>query len=203
MTASSWPVVTCTACRSTGPGRANAGLCKRCYARAQHPVQPCPGCGQTRRHLAAGLCARCYRLSLTRLVTCPACGEERPVYFGDRCERCKRRAAAKAGACGVCGKPVARLWSGRCRACHARRYQATGACGDCGDLTRLTSGLCRACRLFRWKHPIGLCPHYGRQQPVGAAGMPALPGRAPHCPGPAAGAAPAPVLVRGDYRPLR
>src|SRR5438132_8975409 len=109
MSACTWPVVTCTACGATGPGRPKVGLCKRCYARAQHPVQPCPGCGQTRRHLAAGLCALCYRLSLTRLVVCPSCGEERPVYFGDRCERCKRRAAARAGACAECGKQVAEI----------------------------------------------------------------------------------------------
>ena len=170
MTARTSPVVACTACGTTGPGRPKAGLCKRCYARAQHPVQPCPGCGQTRRRLAAGLCARCYRLSLTRIVTCPCCDQERPVYFGDRCERCKRRAAARAGACGECGKQVARLWSGRCRSCHARRYQTTGACRDCGDLTLLTSGLCSPCRLFRWKHPTGTCPYCGREQPVGAAG---------------------------------
>jgi hypothetical protein len=158
------------ACGTTGPGRAKAGLCKRCYTRAQHPVQACGGCGQTRRHLAAGLCARCYRLSLTRLATCRACGQERPVYFGDRCERCKRRAAARAGACAGCGKQVARLWSGCCRSCHARRYQTTGACRDCGDLALLTSGLCSPCRLFRWKHPMGTCPYCGRQQPIGAAG---------------------------------
>jgi hypothetical protein len=170
MSASTWPVVTCTACGATGPGRPKAGLCKRCYARAQHPVRPCPGCGRTRRHLAAGLCARCYRLSLTRLVTCPGCDQERPVYFGDRCERCKRRAAARAGACAECGKQVARLWSGRCRTCHARRYQTTGACRDCGDLTLLTSGLCGPCRLFRWKQPLGTCPYCGRQQPIGASG---------------------------------
>jgi hypothetical protein len=170
MTAATWPQVTCTECRATGPGRAKAGLCKRCYARAQHPVQACPGCGQARRHLAAGLCARCYRLSLTRLVICPGCAQERPVYFGDRCERCKRRAAARAGVCAECGKQVARLWSGRCRSCHARRYQTTGACGDCGEVTRLTSGLCSPCRLFRWKHPLGTCPYCGREQPIGAAG---------------------------------
>lgn len=170
MTASMWPQVTCTACGADGPGRAKAGLCKRCYARAQHPVRPCPGCGQIRRHLAAGLCARCYRLSRTRLVTCPGCGDLRPVYFGDQCERCKRQAAARAGACAECGKQVARLWAGCCRTCHARRYQTTGACADCGDLTLLTSGLCSPCRLFRWKHPVGTCPFCGRQQPVGAAG---------------------------------
>jgi len=170
MSASTWPQVACTACGVTGPGRPRVGLCNRCYARAQHPVQPCAGCGQTRRHLAAGLCARCYRLSLTQLVTCRACGQERPVYFGDRCERCKRRAAAKAGACAECGKQVARLWAGRCRTCQARRYETTGACGDCGDLSRLTSGLCLACRLFRWKHTLGTCPYCGRQQPIGAAG---------------------------------
>jgi hypothetical protein len=110
VSASTWPVVTCTACGATGPGRARVGLCERCYARAQHPVHPCAGCGQTRRHLAAGLCARCYRLSLTRLDTCPGCGELRPVYFGDRWERCKRRAAARAGVCAGCGKQVERLW---------------------------------------------------------------------------------------------
>ena len=97
MSGPAWPVVTCTACGATGPGRRKAGLCKRCYARAKHPVRPCPGCGQTRRHLAAGLCARCYRLSRTRLVTCPGCSQQRPVYFGDRCERCKRRAARPGG----------------------------------------------------------------------------------------------------------
>jgi integrase len=170
MSAATWPVVTCTACGAAGPGCPKAGLCRRCYARAQHPVQPCPGCGQTRRHLAAGLCARCYRLSRTRLVTCPGCGEPRPVYFGDRCERCKRRAAARAGACAECGKQVARLWSGRCTTCRNRFYETTGACRDCGDLTQLTSGSCRACRLFRWKHPPGICPWCGREQPIGAAG---------------------------------
>jgi hypothetical protein len=170
MNAATWPQVTCTECGATGPGRAKAGLCKRCYARAQHPVRPCPGCGQDRRHLAAGLCARCYRLSLTRLVTCPGCDQQRPVYFGDRCERCKRRAAAQAGACAGCGKQVERLWPGRCTTCRARFYETTGACGDCGDLTGLASGLCRACRLFRWKHPLGTCPYCGRQQPLGAAG---------------------------------
>jgi hypothetical protein len=170
MTARTWPVITCAACGATGPGRPKAGLCKRCYARAQHPVQPCPGCGQARRHLAAGLCAPCYRLSRTRLVTCPSCGQQRPVHFGDRCERCKRRAAARAGACSDCGKDVERLWSGRCTSCRNRFYETTGACRDCGDLTLLTSGLCSPCRLFRWKHPPGTCPYCGRQQPIGAAG---------------------------------
>ena len=167
---SNWPVVTCTACGATGPGRASAGLCKRCYARAQHPVQPCESCGHTLRHLAAGLCALCYRESRTRMVTCPGCGELRPVHFGDQCERCKRRAAARAGACALCDKQVPRLWAGRCRSCHARSVETTGACRDCGDLTSVASGLCKACRLFRWSHPAGTCPWCGRQQPIGAAG---------------------------------
>jgi integrase len=167
---SSWPVVTCTACGVTGPGRAKPGLCRRCYARARHPVRPCDGCGQVRRQLAAGLCARCYRRSRTRLVVCPDCGTERPVWFAGRCERCKRRAAAKSGACRECGKQVARLWSGRCRSCDAKSREVTGACRDCGDLTRISGGLCKACRLFRWAHPAGTCPWCGRQQPIGAAG---------------------------------
>ncbi len=167
---SAWPVVTCTACGATGPGRTKPGLCKRCYARARRAERPCDGCGQTRKHLAAGLCGRCYRLSRTSIVVCPGCGELRPVWFGDRCERCKRRAAARAGACRDCGKQVARLWSGRCRSCDAKSREVTGACRDCGDLTRLASGLCRACRLFRWVHPAGTCPWCGRQQPIGAAG---------------------------------
>ena len=170
MSGSTWPVVTCIKCGATGPGRRKAGVCKRCYARAKHPVRPCPGCGQVRRHLAAGLCARCYRLSRTRLVVCPGCGQRRPVYFGDRCERCKRRAAARAGACGDCGKQAARLWAGRCITCRSRFYETTGACRDCGDLTQLTSRRCKPCRLFRWKHPPGTCPWCGRQQPIGAAG---------------------------------
>jgi hypothetical protein len=170
MSGSTWPVVTCTACGATGPGRRKAGLCKRCYARAEHPVRPCPGCGQTRRHLAAGLCARCYRLSRTRLVVCPGCGQQRPVYSGDRCERCKRRAAARAGACRDCGKQATRLWAGRCTSCRSRFYETTGACRDCGDLTQLTSGRCKPCRLFGWKHLLGTCPWCGRQQPIGAAG---------------------------------
>ena len=170
MTAPAGPVITCTACGDTGPGRRKAGLCQRCYARAWRAARPCASCGQDRPHLAAGLCARCYRLSRTRLVLCPGCGEERPVWLGDRCERCKKRAAARAGACGDCGKQVARLWSGRCRSCYARSREVTGACRDCGDLTRLTSGLCRACRLFRWAHPAGTCPGCGRAQPIGKAG---------------------------------
>ncbi len=170
MTAATWPVITCTACGTTGPGRRKAGLCKRCYARAWRQARRCASCGQERPHLAAGLCARCYRLSRTRLVICPDCGEFRPVHFADRCERCKRRAAARAGACRDCGKQVARLWSGRCRSCDAESREVTGACRDCGDLTRLTSGLCKACRLFRWAHPAGTCPWCGRQQPIGAAG---------------------------------
>ena len=165
-----WPQVTCTVCGTTGPGRAKAGLCKRCYARLRRQARPCASCGRDRPHLAAGLCARCYRLSRTRLVLCPGCGQQRPVWFGDRCERCKRRAAAPAGPCGDCGKQVARLWSGRCRSCDAKSREVTGACRDCGDLTRLASGLCRACRLFRWVHPAGTCPWCGRQQPIGAAG---------------------------------
>ena len=79
MTAAAWPVITCTVCGSTGPGRRKAGLCKRCYARAWRQARPCASCGQDRPHLAAGLCARCYRLSRTRLVLCPGCGEHRPV----------------------------------------------------------------------------------------------------------------------------
>ncbi len=170
MSMSTWPVVTCTACGATGPGRAKPGLCKRGYARARRQTRPCASCGQERPHLAAGLCARCYRLSRTRLVICPDCGEERPVWFAGRCERCKRRAAAKPGVCAACGKQVARLWSGRCRSCDAKSREVTGACRDCGDLTRLTGGLCKACRLFRWAHPAGTCPWCGRQQPIGAAG---------------------------------
>ena len=170
MTAARWPVITCTVCGSTGPGRRKAGLCKRCYARAWRQARPCASCGQDRPHLAAGLCARCYRLSRTRLVICPDCGELRPVHFTDRCERCKRRAAARAGTCKDCGKQVARLWSGRCRSCDAKSREITGACRDCGDLTKLESGLCKACRLFRWAHPAGTCPWCGRQQPIGAAG---------------------------------
>ena len=167
---STWPQVTCTACGATGPGRVKPGLCRRCYARTQHRVRPCDGCGRTRRQLAAGLCARCYRRSRTRLVVCPDCGEERAVWFAGRCERCKRRAAARAGVCRDCGKQVARLWSGRCRSCDAKSREVTGACRDCGDLTRLESGLCKACRLFRWAHPAGTCPWCGRHQPIGAAG---------------------------------
>jgi len=170
MTAPRWPVITCTACGSTGPGRRKAGLCQRCYARAWRRARPCASCGQDRPHLAAGLCARCYRLSRTRLIICPGCGEQRPVWLGDRCERCKKRAAARAGACRDCGKQVARLWSGRCRTCDAKSREVTGACRDCGDLTRLEYGLCRVCRLFRWAHPPGTCPWCGRQQPIGAAG---------------------------------
>jgi hypothetical protein len=157
MSGPAWPVITCTACGATGPGRRAAGLCKRCYARAQHPVLPCADCGQVRRHFAAGLCARCYRLSRTRLVVCPGCGQQRPVFFSDRCQRCKRRAAARAGTCRDCGKEVTRLWSGRCRTCDHRVRETTGACADCGDLARLTSGLCKACRHFRW--PATANPH--------------------------------------------
>jgi len=167
---SAWPVVTCAACGMTGPGRAKPSLCKRCYARARHPVRPCQGCGRTRRHLAAGLCARCYRLSRTTTVLCPGCGELRPVHLAGRCQRCKRLAAARPGSCQDCGKQVTRLWSGRCSACYARSREITGACADCGDLTKLAGGLCKACRHFRWKHPPGTCPYCGRQQPIGAAG---------------------------------
>lgn len=170
MTATAWPVITCTACGTTGPGRRKATLCKQCYARARRQARPCASCGQERPHLAAGLCAHCYRLSRTRVLLCPGCGEQRPVWFGDWCERCKRRSAARAGACRDCGKQVARLWSGCCRSCDAKSREVTGACRDCGDLTRLTSELCRACRLFRWAHPAGTCPWCGRQQPIGAAG---------------------------------
>jgi integrase len=167
---SNWPVVTCTACGATGPGRARPGLCRRCYARSRHPVRPCDGCGQARRHLAAGLCARCYRLSRTTVVVCPGCGELRPVHLAGRCQRCKRRAAARPGSCRDCGKQIERLWSDCCSACYARSREVTGACADCGDLTRLAGGRCKACRHFRWKHPIGTCPWCGRQQPIGAAG---------------------------------
>ena len=170
MTAPRWPVITCTACGSTGPGRRKAGLCQRCYARAWRRARPCASCGQDRPHLAAGLCARCYRPSRTRLIICPGCGEQRPVWLGDRCERCKRRAAARAGGCRDCGKQVARLWSGRCRSCDAKSREVTGACRDCGDLTWLSGGLCGACRGFRRSHPVGTCPWCGRQQPIGAAG---------------------------------
>jgi hypothetical protein len=170
MTAPRWPVIICTACGDTRPGRRKAGLCQRCYARAWRTARPCASCGQHRPHMAAGLCARCYRRSRTRLVLCPGCGEQRPVWFGDRCQRCKNRAAAKSGICPDCGKQVARLWSGRCRSCDAKSREVTGACRDCGDLTKLTSRLCRACRLFRWAHPAGICPWCGRQQPIGAAG---------------------------------
>jgi integrase len=170
MTAPRSPVITCTVCGRTGPGRRKAGLCHRCYARAWRAARPCASCGQDRPHLAAGLCARCYRLSRTRLVICPDCGELRPVHFAGRCERCKKRAAARAGACPDCGKQVVRLWSGRCRSCYAKSREVTGACRDCGDLTRLTSGLCKACRLFRWAHPAGTCPWCGRAQPIGKAG---------------------------------
>ena len=170
MSRAAWPVVTCTACGVTGPGRAKHSLCRRCYGRAQHPVRPCQQCGRTIRLFAAGLCASCYRRSRTRLVICPDCGELRPVFFAGRCQRCKLRAAARAGACRDCGKQVARLWSGRCRSCDAKSREVTGACRDCGDWTRLTSGLCKACRLFRWAHPAGTCPWCGRWQPIGAAG---------------------------------
>jgi integrase len=170
MSRAAWPVVTCTACGATGPGRAKHSLCRRCYGRAQHPVRPCQQCGRTIRLFAAGLCARCYRHSRTRLVICPDCGELRPVFFAGRCQRCKLRAAARAGACRDCGKQVARLWSGRCRSCDAKSREVTGACRDCGDWTRLTSGRCKACRLFRWAHPAGTCPWCGRAQPIGKAG---------------------------------
>ena len=167
---STWPVVSCTACGATGPGRARPGLCRRCYARSRHPVRPCDACGQARRHLAAGLCARCYRLSRTAVVVCPGCGELRPVHLAGRCQRCKRLAAARPGSCQDCGKQVTRLWSGCCSACYGRSREITGACADCGDLTRLAGGRCKACRHFRWKHPLGTCPWCGRQQPVGSAG---------------------------------
>jgi len=167
---STWPVVTCTACGATGPGRRKAGLCQRCYARAQHEVRACAGCGQVRRHLAGGLCARCYRLSRTRLQHCPGCDEVRPVYFGDRCERCKRRAAAQAGRCRDCGRQVGRLWSGRCRTCDQRARDPVGDCADCGKRASLAGGRCKACRHFRWRHRLGRCPSCDRDLPIGAAG---------------------------------
>ena len=107
---STWLVVTCTACGTTGPGRAKAGLCKRCYARALHPVRPCKGCGQARRHMAAGLCARCYRLSRTTVVVCPGCGELRPVHLAGRCQRCASGEPPP-------GPAAARTAAGRSRAC--------------------------------------------------------------------------------------
>ena len=186
------------------PGR-KAGLCKRCYVRAQHPVRPCEDCGRTRRQLAAGLCAGCYRRSRTRLVTCTACGEQRPVWFGDRCERCKRRAAAKAGACRDCGKQVSRLWSGRCRSCDSRSRLVTGACRDCGDLTGLESGLCRACPALPLEPPGGHLPLVrpaaaGRRQ----RGVPLLPARRPGRPagrpGPAQAVPHAPPAGRASPR---
>jgi integrase len=165
-----WPTVTCTACRTTGPGRREPGLCRRCYARQVHTPRVCGGCNQLRRHLAAGLCARCYRLSRTRHVRCPACDQVRPIHFGDRCERCKRRAAARAGACRSCGRHVQRLWSGRCRSCDQRARETVGACTDCLCWTFLLSGRCRPCRLFRWGHQPGRCPSCGRHLPLGASG---------------------------------
>jgi hypothetical protein len=80
---SSWPQVTCTECGATGPGRAGPGLCRRCYARSRHPVQPCEACGRTRRHLAAGLCARCYR-----------CGRQQPIGAAGECRSCQLAAQA-------------------------------------------------------------------------------------------------------------
>jgi hypothetical protein len=140
-----WPTVTCTACGATGPGR--AGRCARCYARAQHPVRVCAGCGQLRRHLAAGRCARCYRLSRTRQQRCRACGEVRPVYFGDRCERCKQQARRHPGRCGRCGQQ-ARLSGRYCRACLERAAERVGSCADCLCWTGLLGGRCKPCRLL-------------------------------------------------------
>ena len=201
MTAATWPVVTCTVCGTTGPGRRKAGLCKRCYARARRQTRPCASCGHERPHLAAGLCARCYRLSRTRLVICPGCGELRPVYFAGRCERCKRRAAARAGACRDCGKQVARLWSGRCRSCDARSREVTGACRDCGDLTRLEQRAVQGLPAV----PLG---SPGRDLPLVRAaaadrrgrGVPVLPVRRPGRPGRANGRGAAPAPARAQSR---
>ena len=166
-----WPAATCTACGTTGPGRAKARS-------VQALLCPRPAPSAAVRWLRAGPAGTWQRGCAPAATGCRGPGwssartaaSERPVWFADRCERCKRRAAAKSGACRDCGKQVTRLWSGRCRSCDAKSREVTGACRDCGDLTRLTSGLCRACRLFRWAHPAGTCPWCGRQQPIGAAG---------------------------------
>jgi hypothetical protein len=166
-TSGSWPTITCGTCGTTGPGR--AGQCRRCYARAQHPVRVCDGCNQLRRHLAAGRCARCYRLARTRQQRCTACGEVRPVYFGDRCERCKQRARLHPGRCERCGRQA--VLSGRyCRACLDQVAERVGSCADCLCWTGLSGGRCKPCRLFRYHHDPGDCPSCGRQVPLGAAG---------------------------------
>jgi integrase len=159
--------VICATCGATGAGR--AGLCRRCYARAQHPMRVCAGCNQLRRHLAAGRCARCYRLSRTRQQCCTACGEVRPVYFGDRCERCKQRARLHLGRCQRCGQQ-ARLSGRYCRACLERAAERVGSCADCLCWIGLLGGRCKPCRLFGWHHDLGDCPSCGRQVPLGAAG---------------------------------
>ena len=170
MTAAAWPVITCTACGTTGPGRAQGRI-------VQTLLCPRLAAGPAVRQLRAGPPApgrRAVRPLLPAVADppghLPRLRRTAPGLVRDRCERCKRRAAARAGACRDCGKQVARLWSGRCRSCDARSREVTGACRDCGDLTRLASGVCRACRLFRWAHPAGTCPWCGRQQPIGAAG---------------------------------
>jgi integrase len=166
-TARSWPTVTCTACGTTGPGK--AGRCRRCYARAQHTPRVCVGCQQLRRHLAAGRCARCYRLSRTRRRRCVACGQVRPIHFGDRCERCKQRARARRGPCASCGRQ-ATLTGRYCRACLERASERVGSCAECLCWIGLVGGRCRPCRLFGWKHDLGDCPSCGRWVPLGAAG---------------------------------
>jgi hypothetical protein len=159
--------VTCATCGATGPGR--AGLCRRCYARAQHTPRVCADCNQLRRHLAAGRCARCYRLSRTRQQRCSVCDEVRPVYFGDRCERCKQRARLHLGRCQRCGQQA--ILSGRyCRACLERAAERVGSCAECLCWTGLLGGRCRPCRLFGWHHDLGDCPSCGRRVPLGAAG---------------------------------
>ena len=73
MTAATWPVVTCTACGTTGPGPPQGRIVQTllCPRPAVDPIRPCAKLrARTRPHLAAGLCARCYRLSRTRLVIC-------------------------------------------------------------------------------------------------------------------------------------
>jgi site-specific recombinase XerC len=166
-TSGSGPTVTCATCGVTGPGR--AGLCRRCYARAQHTPRVCAGCNQLRRHLAAGRCARCYRLQRTRQQRCSVCDEVRPIYFGDRCERCKQRARQHLGRCQRCGQQA--ILSGRyCRACLEQAAERVGSCADCLCWTGLLGGRCKPCRLFGWHHELGDCPSCGRQVPLGAAG---------------------------------
>lgn len=156
--------------------RAEGLICARCYNTDPEVVEPCGGCGRSRRPVGRAddgspRCQLCYGRPFR---TCSSCGRSRPANAitqqGPVCSACYR---APPRPCGICGQHRAIAKRGRdglpdaCYKCYQSHQQSECAtCGRTRPCQRIGSGqpICQSCR----PRPPRACFRCARPRPVQA-----------------------------------